>query len=181
MKVVALMGKAGSGKDTLAQAIIQRSPQLFNLIVSCTTRPSREGEKDGVDYYFLTNKEFAEKVKNGDMLEYTEFNNWKYGTAKSCLSSDKINIGVFNPTGIRSLMGSDDIDLTVYYLRVPDRIRLIRQLERESNPDIKEIIRRYYADEGDFKNISDIDFIPLLNSTEVDMNIAIGRILGNIG
>lgn len=180
MRVIALIGEAGSGKSTLARAMIQQHPQLFNLIVSCTTRPSRVEEKDGVDYYFLTDEEFAEKVENGDMLEYTEFNNWKYGTAKSCLSDDKINIGVFNPAGVRALMRKGDIDLAVYYLRVPGTERIFRQLKRESKPNIEEIVRRYYADEEDFKNISDIDFIPLLNSTEIDMDVAIGRIMGNI-
>ena len=51
------MGKAGSGKDTLLKTLLQTSPfNMANPIISCTTRPIRDYEKDGVDYHFLTNE-----------------------------------------------------------------------------------------------------------------------------
>ena len=80
MKIVALMGEAGSGKDTILHSIMEKYPSYFNEIISCTTRPPREGEKEGVNYYFLSIDEFTKKVLNGDMLEATEFNDWHYGT-----------------------------------------------------------------------------------------------------
>ena len=51
-KVIALIGEAGSGKDTIMQGILIRCPTQFHEIISCTTRPIREGEKDGVNYHF---------------------------------------------------------------------------------------------------------------------------------
>jgi guanylate kinase len=53
--IIALMGKAGSGKDTILHALLKQ-PAFKNAspIVSCTTRPMRENEKDGIDYHFLT-------------------------------------------------------------------------------------------------------------------------------
>ena len=60
-KIVALIGKAGSGKDTLLQNLIDDN-KGWNEIISCTTRPPREGEKNGVNYYFLSDEEFAAKV-----------------------------------------------------------------------------------------------------------------------
>ena len=55
--VVALVGKAGAGKDTVAKELATANPH-WHMIVSCTTRPKREGEKEGVNYYYLTDEEF---------------------------------------------------------------------------------------------------------------------------
>ena len=60
IKVVALFGKAGSGKDTILREVVSKGD--FHEIVSCTTRPRREGEQDGVNYHFLTNEEFTDLV-----------------------------------------------------------------------------------------------------------------------
>jgi guanylate kinase len=117
MKIVALMGEAGSGKDTILHSIMEKYPSYFNEIISCTTRPPREGEKEGVNYYFLSIDEFTKKVLNGDMLEATEFNDWHYGTDRESLTIDKINIGVFNPEGVRCLQEYDNIELYVFYVR----------------------------------------------------------------
>ena len=54
----------------------------FSKIVSYTTRPKRENEREGIDYHYITNDEFSEKILNGDMLEATYFNHWHYGTSK---------------------------------------------------------------------------------------------------
>ena len=90
-KILAIMGKAGSGKDTLLHALL-KEPVFADAkpIISCTTRPIRDYEKDGVDYHFLTVDEFQNKVLNEDMIEATIFNNWCYGTAFSNLDIDKL-------------------------------------------------------------------------------------------
>lgn len=163
-KVIALMGKAGSGKDTILQKVVSHYPEIFNPIISCTSRPMREGEQEGVNYYFLTDKEFEAKIDNDDMLENTSFNGWYYGITFSSLSDTKVNIGVLNPAGIRSLMRNPDIKLEVYYVLADDKTRLLRQLQREENPDVHEIIRRFTADEKDFTNLDDINFIELRNN-----------------
>lgn len=178
VKVIALFGKAGSGKDTILHALVNKFPDRYNEIVSCTTRPPREGEQEGVNYYFLTVDQFTEKVLNGDMLEATEFNNWHYGTALSSLSTDKINVGVFNPEGIRCLMEDNFVDLTAYYVQVRDKERLIRQLIREVDPDVKEIIRRFSADEKDFEDLEDIDYQVIINQDKNDVFRAVGLIAG---
>jgi guanylate kinase len=122
------MGKSGAGKDTLLKALLKEPP--FNTfavpIISCTTRPIRENEKDGVDYHFITIEQFTNLVLNGEMLEATEFNNWHYGTALSNLSKVKLNIGVFNPEGIELLRENPDVNLTLIYIEARDKDRLIR-------------------------------------------------------
>ena len=149
--IIALMGKAGSGKDTIMKALLKQ-PAFQNAvpIISCTTRPKREYEKDGIDYHFLTKEQFTDKILSGDMLEATVFNDWCYGTSIDNLSNDKINIGVFNPEGVGLLRGRDNIKLILIYIEAKDKDRLLRQLNRENDPDVHEIIRRYSTDEMDF-------------------------------
>ncbi len=173
--VIAICGEAGSGKDTLARKLIEATE--WNNIVSCTTRPPREGEVDGKNYYFLSNDDFALKILNGEMLEATIFNDWCYGTMISSLDEDNINVGVFNPAGIEALNKDPRVKLFVYYLDVPAKTRLIRQLNREENPDIDEIIRRYKADKEDFFDLDFGEYTPITylsnnSSTDLALNVA---------
>lgn len=178
MKIVALMGEAGGGKDTILHRIMEKYPSYFNEIISCTTRPPRQGEKEGVNYHFLSVEDFIRKILNGDMLEATEFNGWHYGTDSQSLTIDKINIGVFNPEGVRCLQEDENIELYVFYVRAAGKQRLLRQLNREENPDVDEIIRRYKADTEDFSFLNDIKYITLQNNTLDDIDIAVDTIFG---
>lgn len=151
-KMIAIIGQAGSGKDTILRAVCEENPDL-NKIISCTTRPMRDNEKDGVDYHFYTVDQFTEEVLNDKMLEASCFNNWFYGTPIKSLVKNKVNIGVYNPEGIESLMLHGNIELYVFLIEASDKIRLIRQLEREINPDIEEVFRRYKTDRADFADL----------------------------
>lgn len=165
--IIALIGEAGSGKDTLMKEILSQTKDLHEII-SCTTRSPREGEINGINYYFLTEEDFNQKILNEEMLETTCFNNWFYGTSYDSLKSDCINIGVFNPDGIVSIMKHKDIKIMVYYIQANEKQRLLRQLNREENPNVKEIIRRYSTDLKDFKNL-DFYYNILENNTLDDL------------
>ena len=152
-------------------------------IISCTTRPKREGEIDGVNYYFLTPSEFLSKVLKGDMLEATEFNNWFYGTSIDSLSSTRINFGIFNPDGIRNLISNQaefKFSLKVYRIATSPKTILLRQLNRENNPDVNEIIRRYTTDKIDFEDL-DFQYTVLNNETQEDLEIAVSTIINDCG
>lgn len=150
-QIIAIMGKAGSGKDTLMNALLDE-PEFNKAvpIISCTTRPIRDNEVDGVNYHYLTKEQFTEQILNGEMLEATVFNDWCYGTSLNNLTPDKLNIGVFNPEGVGLLRENKNIQLIVIYVEATDKTRLLRQLNREKNPDCHEIVRRFNADENDF-------------------------------
>ena len=76
--LIVLSGPSGSGKGTVRAQVMKRGDFAFS--VSATTRAPREGERDGVDYYYITREQFEERIANGDMLEYTEYNGNYYGT-----------------------------------------------------------------------------------------------------
>lgn len=167
IKVIAFFGKSASGKDTIQKWIVSQYSDITSGIISCTTRPKRDYEIDGKDYFFLNNVEFGEKVLNGSMLEATSFNDWFYGTPIEGLQEDKINIGVFNPAGISALLADSRLAVLPVYVYASDKTRLLRSLNREGNPDCREICRRFFADEQDF---SDWDFSALTINNEKDFD-----------
>lgn len=149
-KLIVLFGESGAGKDTVQKTMADMFPSLLNPIVSCTTRPKRDYEVDGVHYHFLTTEKMKEMIDNKDMLEYSIFNNWYYGTGLISLDPNKINIGVFNLQGLQSLMHSDQVEFIPVYVHACGKTRLLRNLNREEFPDCKEICRRYLADDQEF-------------------------------
>ena len=152
--VIAIIGPAGSGKDTLFNYLKENYKNKYHYIKNCTSRPQRD--KNDTNYKFVSRKEFAEMVLQDAFIEVTVFNNWFYGTELSELSKDKINIGVFNPYSLLMLADNKQINLQIIYISCSDKTRMLRQLMRENNPNIKEIIRRYSADEKDFKDLNKI-------------------------
>lgn len=166
IKIIALFGKSGAGKDTIQNIMLQKSDK-YHKIISCTTRPKREYEQDGVDYHFIDEKEFTLKTLNGSMLEATTFRNWFYGTPVESLDLDKINVGVFNIQGIETLLEDERLDVYPIYVQASDKVRLLRSLNREENPDCVEICRRFQTDEQDFYNIP-FEYEVLDNNEEVE-------------
>lgn len=166
-KIIALFGPAGAGKDYIQKKIMETPFGKDNLheIISCTTRPPREGEIDGVHYHFMSNQS---KFFSIPLIECSCFRGWWYGTSTDHLSKEKINIGVFNINGIEQLIENKDIQCVPVYIKVSDKIRLLRQLNRESNPDCKEIIRRFLTDEKDFSKLQEkrFSYFVIDNNTE---------------
>ena len=157
IQIVALFGPAGSGKDYLLNKILEKEENLeeINGIISQTTRPPRDNEEDGINYYFKTVEQFKKDIEDNNLLEWTYFREWYYGTNLYALDDDKINIGVFNVYGIRKLLDDPRVEVYPVAITASPKVRLIRQLTREAEPNIKEIFRRYDADE---KDLSFIDF-----------------------
>lgn len=79
IRIIALFGASASGKDTIQKWVVANYDNV-NSIVSCTTRPKRDYEKDEIDYHFITSEDFTKYLLNGQMLEATEFRGWFYGT-----------------------------------------------------------------------------------------------------
>ena len=174
--IIVLMGEAGSGKDRTMQAVLNENPHLHEII-SCTTRPKRQGEAHGVNYFYYTPEQFGQKVLDGEMLECTVFNDWFYGTSFDSVRSDGvINIGVFNPTGVESLLARSDCRVLVFWIKTNDKIRLLRQLNREEDPDVREVVRRFQADYDDFDDL-EFEMTILKNDDLSDLEANVKTIL----
>lgn len=91
-KLFVISGPSGVGKGTVLKEFLNKNPK-FMLSISCTTRSPREGEIDGVNYFFLTKDEFQNCIDNDKFLEWAEFAGNRYGTKKKfikqCLEEGK--------------------------------------------------------------------------------------------
>lgn len=170
-----LMGKSASGKDSLYKKLVENIPSINNLVIY-TTRPIREGEKDGEEYHFV-NKEFLDNNKNKiiEMRTYnTVYGPWSYATLDDgTIDHNKkyLMIGTLESYNkLKEHFGKEN--LTPLLIDVPNDIRYERAKKREiesKNPHFEEMERRFKADEIDFSkeniaasgianNYSNIDF-----------------------
>ena len=88
-KLIILSGPSGSGKSTVVQRLLEESSLPLTLSVSATTRPPRVGERDGIDYHFLSDEEFNKRRLAGEFLECKEVfgRGYWYGTLRSTVST----------------------------------------------------------------------------------------------
>lgn len=89
-RLIVISGPSGAGKDTIMRQILAQDDR-FSLSVSATTRKPRPGEQDGKDYYFMSEEEFSEKIKNDEFIEYTQYGNNFYGTLKTDVEGRILN------------------------------------------------------------------------------------------
>jgi guanylate kinase len=90
-RVFVITGPSGVGKGTLIRGLMERLAQL-ELSVSATTRAPRPGERDGVDYHFLSSEEFDRRVQAGDFVEHADYAGRRYGTLRNELE-DRVTEG----------------------------------------------------------------------------------------
>jgi guanylate kinase len=91
-RVFVITGPSGVGKGTLIRGLMERLPQL-QLSVSATTRAPRPGERDGVEYHFLSPQEFERRVQAGEFVEHADYAGRRYGTLRSELE-ERVRSGV---------------------------------------------------------------------------------------
>ena len=151
MNKIILVGKAAAGKDHMRKILEGRG---FKYGVSYTTRPKREGEIDGEDYYFLTDEEFANMDDDNQWYEYVQFNSWMYGTTKKQFLKE-CNLFIMTPKGISHIDPIERKNCTIIYLDIPADVREYRLRNRGDLND--KIERRMEADRIDFENFEDYD------------------------
>lgn len=170
-----LLGRSGSGKSTILKKLVDITG--FNEIVTYTTRPIREKEQNGVDYHFVTDKEFEDMLYNEQIVayQYIEDRKWHYGMnvedirklSTNQIKEDEHAIVVATPSGyneLKDIMGKNVIGI---YIDVEPDILIKRSLMRENKPDVKEMCRRFLSDDYDFSHIS-YDFKVTNNGKKVD-------------
>lgn len=162
--MLVIVGESASGKSTLANMLVDTNAG-YEKIITYTTRPMRNGEKDGVDYHFVSPEEFEKLVNRNFFVEYAKYRDWSYGTAKIDCSNPN-GVAVLTPAGLRTLKRIG-CNVTSVYLYVDRRSRLINILNRGDNID--EAYRRNLSDVGQFDQIEkEVDFV--INNSKFHMN-----------
>lgn len=158
-KIYYVMGKSSSGKDTIYKKLMKAYPR-FRTIVPYTTRPIREGERDGVEYFFVDGERLWEMQEAGQVIEVRSYDTkcgvWTYFTADdgqiSLETHDYLVIGTLvSYQALREYFGEEK--MAPVYIEVEDGLRLARAVERErrqAEPKYAELCRRFLADAEDF-------------------------------
>ena len=180
-RIYYLLGKSATGKDTLYKAILKRRPKL-RTVTMYTTRPIREGETDGVEYFFTGREELERQLASGKVIESRTYQTiagpWTYYT---------VDDGQFNVADDESCLMIGTLEsyekmcayfeagkMVPVYIEVPDGIRLLRAVKREENqkkPNYREVCRRYLADEKDFseENLERLGITKRYQNTDMEM------------
>ena len=189
-RIYYLLGKSATGKDTLYKEILKRRPKL-RTVTMYTTRPIREGETDGVEYFFTDREELERQLDSGKVIESRTYQTiagpWTYYT---------VDDGQFDVADDESCLMIGTLEsyekMCTYfeagkmvpgYIEVPDGIRLLRAVKREENqkkPNYREVCRRYLADEKDFseENLERLGITKRYQNT--DMEICVEEILRDL-
>ena len=180
-RIYYLLGKSATGKDTLYKEILKRRPKL-RTVTMYTTRPIREGETDGVEYFFTGREELERQLASGKVIESRTYQTiagpWTYYT---------VDDGQFNVADDESCLMIGTLEsyekmctyfeagkMVPVYIEVPDGIRLLRAVKREENqkkPNYREVCRRYLADEKDFseENLERLGVTKRYQNTDMEM------------
>ena len=150
MNKVILVGKAAAGKDHMRKILSGRG---FQYGISYTTRPPREGEIDGKDYFFLTDEEATKMVESNMFYEHVYFNGWLYGTSVEQFYNN--DLFIMTPAGISYIKPEDRTSSFIIYTDIDMSVREVRLSKRDMPGD--SLTRRIEADELDFKDFSDYD------------------------
>ena len=149
-KRIILVGKAASGKDHLRKKFESRG---FKYAVSYTTRPPRENEIDGKDYFFITDEEATNMVESNMFYEYVHFNGWLYGTTVTQFYMD--DLFIMTPAGLSHIKPEDRSSSFIIYTDIDMSTRITRLINRDMPGD--SLSRRIKADELDFTDFNDYD------------------------
>lgn len=173
-RIFCIAGKSGAGKDTLYRAVLEKYPGCLTPVIPCTTRPMREGEIDGENYFFVSEEELSKLEARDEIIEkrvyHTVQGPWTYFTKKFEPAPDRDYILITTPEGIRSFLRVFGGSVRPVLLTLPNGQRLHRCLEREDaqpRPDYAELCRRFLADEEDFspENLASIPGIREIDSS----------------
>ena len=159
-KLFILMGKSACGKDHIYKGLMKAEELALQKVVLYTTRPIRDGEENGREYFFTDRERLEELRKAGRIIEERNYNTvhgiWTYFTADDGQMdlgrADYLGIGTLESyEKLRNYYGEDAV--CPIYIWVEDGERLARALERERMPEnhkYSEMCRRFLADQEDF-------------------------------
>ncbi len=134
INMILLIGASASGKTEISRALAIKYG--ISKAITHTTRAPRNGEINGVDYYFVDEEEFAQLAKQGAFVETTLYNGCHYGCSKAEIADDKAV--VVDPNGLKSFLKLKDPSIVAFYLDANESTRKSRMHSRgDKEEDIK--------------------------------------------
>jgi len=172
-KLFVISAPSGAGKTTLIKSLLENSSRNLRLGISCTTRSKRKNEINGESYFFKTKTEFAEMVKNGDLLESAEVFGNLYGTPKKWvqeqLSQDVDIILELDWQGAKQ-MKENYPDAVLIFILPPSLKALQERLNKRNQDSEGDIEKRLAQAKIEITNGSSFDQVIINDNFELAIN-----------
>ncbi|HEY7891692.1 MAG TPA: guanylate kinase [Solirubrobacteraceae bacterium] len=181
-KVFVITGPSGVGKGTLIQGLMTCLPEL-ELSISATTREPRTGERDGVDYHFMSSSEFQRRLQAGEFVEHADYAGRRYGTLRSELdrrlragSPVVLEIEVQGARQIRRTMP----EAVQVFIAPPSLEDLRLRLEHRGTDDAAEVQRRLAVAEDELAARSEFEHVVVNDSLERALELLTEIVQGSL-
>jgi guanylate kinase len=183
--LILISAPSGAGKTTLVQQILAARPNMKRA-VTCTTRPPRKGESDGVDYHFMTEDQFKKGLRSGKFIEHATVYGFSYGLLRSEVLKKLragvdvvINVDVQGAATIRTKADKDPElgrSLITLFL-TPSSLEVLEKRLRKRGADSDETIaRRLRAAKRELRQWSQFDYLVISDTVEADLRRAMSII-----
>ena len=169
---IILSAPSGTGKTTTCNLLREKLPDL-KFAISHTTRTIRNGEKEGVDYFFITQKEFEDKIKNNDFLEWACVHNFYYGTSiqpsNTLLKNGCDTLLELDVQGVETLRKTQYQG--IYILLLPPSIEEMKaRLTKRGTNSEESILRRIETGKREIKKYKMYDYVITNHEVEHTVN-----------
>lgn len=164
-----ISGFAGSGKGSAMKGLLAKYPEQYALSISDTTRSPRPGELDGREYFFISDHEFEEKIKNDELLEYAGYVGHYYGTPRAYVA-ESLNAGkdVLLEIEIQGALQIKEKypDALLLFLSPPSAEELKRRLVGRGTEDAETIEKRLSRASEESEGMEKYDYLVINDSLE---------------
>lgn len=182
-KIILISGPSGVGKGTICEKLLQLKELNLSLSISATTRKPRENEIDGINYFFLNKKEFEDKIKNNEFLEYAIFNNNYYGTPKKYCNKEIRNgkniLLEIETKGAKQIF-KNNLDIISIFLLPPSFNELKKRIIKRNVNSLESINKRIKIAENEIKAAKFYKFQVVNNNLKQCINQIINIIKNQI-
>ncbi|TRZ65940.1 guanylate kinase [bacterium] len=153
---------SGTGKTSIYKHVLEDFPGLV-FSVSATTRKKRDGEIDGVDYYYINREDFEIKIKNDEFIEYEKVYDDYYGTLKIFVDETVkkkenmvLDLDVNGALNIKKLYKNDSV---LIFIKPPDKNEIVKRLEKRRTESDEVISKRLERFDYEMGKMNDFDYI----------------------
>ena len=163
-KLIVFSAPSGAGKSSLIKNIIEKSTGDIELSISATTRPPRDGEEHGRDYFFISDEEFNELRRSDSFIEHANVHGYHYGTLKSFVD-EKIQNGIsiildIDVQGFNLIRNAIEHNLSIFI--IPPSIKELRKRLTSRGLDSSDVIEKRLSNaKTELKYAEQYDYIVL--------------------
>ena len=172
-QIIVISAPSGAGKGTVIAELLKNDNKSRWLSVSATSRAMREGEKEGVNYYYITEDDFKVKIENDYFLEYTNYAGNYYGTPKESIKKKLdegidviLEIEIEGATNIKKLIP----EALFIFIMPPSLKDLIKRLKKRGTESNDKIIKRFHEAYKEINEVTKYNYVVVNDKIEDTVN-----------